>query len=79
MSNKDKYDKIFMETFEIAHNQLNKNLKYQSIEAWDSVGHMTLMAALEEEFDIQLEMDDIIDFGTYFTGIETLKKYNIDI
>ena len=79
MSNKDKYDKIFMEVFEIAHNQLKKDLKYQSIEAWDSVGHMTLMAALEEEFDIQLEMDDIIDFGTYYTGIETLKKYSIDI
>ena len=75
MSNKDKYDEIFMETFEISADQLNEALEYQSIESWDSVGHMALMAALEDTFDIMLEMDDIIDFGTYLTGIETMKKY----
>jgi len=77
MSNKDKYDEIFMETFEISADQLNEALEYQSIESWDSVGHMALMAALEDTFDIMLEMDDIIDFGTYLTGIETMKKYGV--
>lgn len=79
MSNKQKYDAIFMEVFEIKEDKLNEKLEYQSIDTWDSVGHMSLMAALEDEFDIILEMDDIIDFGTYLTGIETLKKYGIDI
>ena len=77
MSNKDKYDEIFMETFEISADQLNEALEYQSIDSWDSVGHMTLMAGLEDAFDIMLEMDDIIDFGTYLTGIETMKKYGV--
>jgi len=75
MSNKQKYDEIF----EINADQLNETLEYQSIESWDSVGHMALMAALEDEFDIMLEMDDIIDFGTYLTGIETMKKYGVDM
>ncbi|MET0105805.1 MAG: acyl carrier protein [Sedimenticola sp.] len=79
MSNKQKYDEIFMEVFEISSEQLNENLEYQSIELWDSVGHMALMAALEDEFDIMLEMDDIIDFGTYMTGIETMKKYGVQM
>jgi len=79
MSNKQKYDEIFMETFEITGDQLNESLEYQSIESWDSVGHMALMAALEDEFDIMLEMDDIIDFGTYLTGIETMKKYGVEM
>lgn len=79
MSNKAKYDEIFIETFEISVDQLNESLEYQSIEAWDSVGHMALMAALEDAFDIMLEMDDIIDFGTYFTGIETMKKYGVEM
>jgi len=77
MSNKRKYDEIFMEVFEITEDQLNDKLEYQSIEAWDSVGHMALMAALEDEFDIMLEMDDIIDFGTYLTGIDTMIKYDV--
>ena len=79
MSNKQQYDEIFMEVFEISSDQLNEKLEYQSIEPWDSVGHMALMAALEDKFDIMLEMDDIIDFGTYLTGIETMKKYGVEM
>jgi acyl carrier protein len=77
MPNKQKYDEIFIEVFEVTSDQLNENLEYQSIEPWDSVGHMALIAALEDEFDIMMEMDDIIDFGTYLTGIETMKKYGV--
>ena len=79
MSNKAKYDEIFMETFEISADQLNESLKYQSIETWDSVGHMSLIAALEDTFDIMMDMDDIIDFGTYLTGIETMRKYGVEM
>ena len=79
MSNLDKYNAIFMETFDISEKELNNDLEYQSITAWDSVGHMSLMAALEDEFDVSLEMDDIIEFGTYKTGIETMRKYGVEI
>ena len=77
MNNKEKYDAAFIETFEIKQEELNDALEYQSIVPWDSVGHMSLMAALEETFDIMLEMDDIIDFGSYLTGIKTLEKYGV--
>ena len=77
MSNREKYDATFMEVFEIDSNQLNAALKYQSITPWDSVGHMALVAALEDVFDIMLEMDDIIDFGSYETGIKTMEKYGV--
>lgn len=78
MSNKKKYDEVFIEIFEITKDELTDSLEYQSITAWDSVGHMSLMAELEDVFDIMLEMDDIVDFGSYKTGIETLKKYGVD-
>ena len=77
MSNKEKYDQAFIDTFEITSSDLGSDLEYQSIEPWDSVGHMALMAALEDEFDIMLEMDDIVDFGSYETGIKTLEKYGV--
>ncbi len=77
MSNREKYDAAFIETFEITKDDLNDTLEYQSIMAWDSVGHMALMAALEDEFDIMMEMDDIVDFGSYATGLKTLEKYGV--
>ena len=78
MSNKEKYDEVFIEIFEISKDELSDSLEYQSITAWDSVGHMSLMAELEDVFDIMLEMDDIVDFGSYKTGIKTLKKYGVE-
>ena len=53
--------------------------KYESIEEWDSIGHMGLIAELEDSFEISMEMDDIIDFSSYVKGKEILKKYDIDV
>lgn len=73
MNNIEKYNNAFTETFEITEDQL-AGLKYQDIQAWDSVGHMSLIAALEDAFDIMFETDDIIDFSSYEKGKEILSK-----
>lgn len=73
MSNLEKYNKAFTESFEITEDRL-PGLKYQDIEAWDSVGHMGLIAALEDAFDIMMDTDDIIDFNSYEKGKEILSK-----
>ena len=79
MSNKEIYDQSFCVSFSLSDDQIVENLEYNSIPEWDSIGHMELMAALEEGFEITLEMDDIIDFSSYNTGKEILKKYKINI
>lgn len=79
MSNQEIYDQTFMELFGLSADQLGANLAYQSIPEWDSVGHMSLMAQLEESFNIMMDTDDIIDFSSYNTGKEILEKYNVVI
>ena len=76
--NQTKYSKAFKETFDITDDKL-ENLEYQSIDSWDSIGHMSLMSALEESFSITLETDDIIDFSSFKKGKEILKKYKVQI
>jgi acyl carrier protein len=77
MNNIEKYEKLLCECFEIDRNQL-KGLKYQDVAAWDSVGHMALITAIEEAFDLMMETDDIIDFSSYEKGLIILeKKYNV--
>ena len=78
MSNLEKYNEIFCENLQVTAEQLPE-LKYQGVELWDSVGHMTLMASLEDAFDIMLDTDDIIDFSSYEKGKEILKKYDVEI
>ncbi len=77
MSNLEKYNKIFMDCFSLTEADLNSELKYQGIPAWDSVGHVGLIAQLEDAFDIMFETEDIIDFNSYEKGKELLAKYDI--
>ena len=62
MTNLEKYNSVFCENLNVTEDQL-ADLKYQGVELWDSVGHMTLVAALEDAFDIMLDTDDIIDLS----------------
>tara|TARA_Y100001978_G_scaffold91348_1_gene81853 strand:+ start:140 stop:379 length:240 start_codon:yes stop_codon:yes gene_type:complete len=78
MNNLERYKKVFIDCFEIEEVELT-DLKYQDIDQWDSLGHMSMIGALEEEFDIMFEMDDIIDFSSFIKGKETLSKYGIEI
>lgn len=78
MNNLEKYNKIFMDTFDIKEESLSE-ARYQGISNWDSIGHMTLIAALEDEFDIMMDTDDIIELNSYSKGKEILKKYNVEV
>lgn len=73
MTNLEKYNQAFVEALEISEGQL-PGLEYQGIEQWDSVGHMGLVATLEDAFDIMMDTDDIIDFSSYEKGKEILTK-----
>jgi acyl carrier protein len=77
VTNKEKYDKVFMESLSLTSDQLGDALVYNSIPTWDSVAHMAMMAALESQFDIMLETDDIIDFSSYPKGMQLLGKYGV--
>ena len=79
MSTKKKYQDIFITSLSIDSNKFNENIKYNEIPEWDSIGHMTLISALEEEYKISLETDDIVDFSSFKKGIELLKKYNVNM
>lgn len=78
MTNIEKYNQVFIETFSVKEEEL-KDLSYKSIPAWDSVGQMSLLAGLEDAFDIMIEPDDIIDISSFETGKVILKKYNIEL
>jgi acyl carrier protein len=76
MSNLAKYIATFKESFMVEEADLT-SLKYQDIAAWDSVGHMALMAGLEEAFGLELDIDDIIEFSSFEVGKTILAKYSV--
>ena len=77
MDNNEKYTQLFMDVFMIERDEV-PSLTYQSIQNWDSVGHMRLIASLEEAFDIMMDTDDIIDLSSFEKGKEILAKYDVE-
>ena len=76
--NMKKYLEVFETMFQVDEAKA-KTLNYQDVVAWDSIGHMHLIATLEDTFDIEMETNDIIDFNSFAKGVEILKKYGIDL
>ena len=79
MSNLEKYRNAFVEGLDVEEDKITDSLEYEGIPEWDSVGHMRLVACIEEAFDIMMETEDIIDFNSFQKGIELLKKYDVEI
>ena len=78
MSNLEKYDNAFSKTIGIKKEEL-ADATYQMVDGWDSIGHMQLIAELEDVFDIMMDTDDIIDLSSYEKGKEILSKnYQIE-
>ena len=78
MDNIAQYDDAFLTLLQVDKDSL-ATLKYQDIPTWDSIGHMALITALEEKFEIELDIDDIIDFSSYEHGKLILNKYGIKV
>ena len=54
MDNLEKYINAFVEAFEADKNSV-ASFKREDTEQWDSIGHMKLMVALEDKFEIEFE------------------------
>ncbi len=78
MTNLEKYRNAFVEGLGVSEDIVD-GLTFQAVTEWDSVGHMGLIAALEEAFDIVFDTDDIVDFSSFEKGKEILAKYNVVI
>lgn len=65
---------VFVEALDLDEGTEVEALKYREIEAWDSVGHMALIAAIEDEFDIQFETDQVIDMSSFKVSVDMVKE-----
>ncbi len=78
MTNMEKYVNAFVTALEVSAEE-TASLVYGESEKWDSVAHMTLVAAIEDAFDIMVDMDDIIDLSSFEKGKEILTKYDVEL
>ena len=78
MENLEKYNEAFMEVFGVSADALNDNFSKETVEEWDSVHQLSLIAELEEAFDIMLDPEDIMEMTSYTKGKKLLRKYDVE-
>ena len=64
---------VFVQELDLGDDVDVENLKYRDIEQWDSVGHMALVAAIEDEFDVMLDTDQVIDMSSFEVALAMLE------
>lgn len=79
MENLDKYNNAFVEVFGAKTEELNDSYGKETVEEWDSVHQLSLIAQFEEAFDIMFDPEDIMDLTSYVKGKEILSKYDITL
>ena len=72
----DRIKKVMSDVFDIDIESINNDSSPDNIENWDSLKHMNLIIALEEEFDIEFNDDEIIDSMNYALILNILEDKN---
>lgn len=66
---------IFVTELNLNPNVDKDTLKYNETPGWDSLGHMRVIASLEEAYDCILETEDILDMSSFAKAVEIMGKY----
>lgn len=77
MGNIEKLQQVFIDVLNSSIEQI-PSLRLKESENWDSVGHIALIAEIEETFDINLDTDDMFNITSFDSAIKILgTNYNI--
>lgn len=78
MTNLEKYKNAFVEGLEIPMDKV-ENATMDSVDKWDSIGQMSLIALIEDAFGFELEPEEVMAFNSYAAGIDIMKNHNIEL
>ena len=61
----ERIKKVMAAVFGISTAQIGEDTSPDTLENWDSLSHMTLTVALEEEFDVEFDTEEIVGMISY--------------
>ena len=56
---------VMASVFSISELAIDDNTAAQTVESWDSLNHMNLIIALEEEFGVEFDTKEIVSMVSY--------------
>ena len=62
--------------FAIDESDIDENSSLETVENWDSLQHINLIMALEEEFGVRVDVDDALEMVSYPEVVTTMLRYS---
>lgn len=77
MDNLESLTKTFITGLELDSSTDPSSLEYRAIPEWDSIGHMALIAEIEDCFQVQLETSEVIELSSFNKAREILSRHGV--
>lgn len=77
MSVADRLQAAFRVALELPEDADVTQLKYRDIEQWDSIGHMTLVAEIENEFDVMFSTEEVVNLSSYDAALGMVEERGV--
>ena len=78
MTNLEKLNQIFCEVYSVEESALNECFVNTNVDTWDSIHQLSMVAAIEEAFDLMMDAEDILEMTSYENVKQLLtSKYEI--
>ena len=74
--NSDKVMFLMAKTFNVDRGLVNEKTNQKNLSEWDSLRHLNLIVALEDEFEVSFEPEQIAIMTSFATIMEELSKSN---
>lgn len=74
---RDTVKEVFAKALDLPADAEVEKLELGQDPRWDSLGHMALVAEIEERFEIMLETDDVVAMTSFETSLEILRRHGV--
>jgi len=72
-------NELLAKIFDMRPADIKPTLTKQEIYKWDSLVHMELVTVIENDFNIQMSMEDIVTIDSVQKIIDVLTKHGVEV
>jgi acyl carrier protein len=77
MTLSDRLAAVFEKVFSMEREEFSEKLVPEDVLRWDSLGHMSMVSELEDQFGVQFDVDDVMEMTSAGKILEILRAKGI--
>jgi acyl carrier protein len=70
-------EEVVSEVFGVEHGSVDESSSPETVKGWDSMGHVNLLVALEENFNVSIDIGDVIEMVNVRKIRQVLLEYGV--